>query len=159
MILRVMANLMDTNLPITVDFPILIRNLANELVRIPAELSFEAPEVGDFITLQGRGIIQSLTDSHDQPISYSQALSTFTPLEPGIYTLRTDKGAFALTVNVPASETVLRTDVPPNTLSAATERSERLYSLWPILLAIAVLLLLIEIVLHLGLTTPLRRSS
>ena len=154
-----MANLMDTNLPITVDFPILIRNLANELVRIPAELSFEVPEVGDFITLQGRGIIQSLTDSHDQAIAYSQALSTFTPLEPGIYTLRTDKGAFALTVNVPASETVLRTDVPLNTLSAATERSERLYPLWPILLAIAVLLLLIEIVLHLGLTTPLRRSS
>lgn len=154
-----MANLMDTNLPITVDFPILIRNLANELVRIPAELSFEAPEVGDFITLQGRGIIQSLTDSQDQPIAYSEALSTFAPPEPGIYTLRTDKGAFALTVNVPASETVLTTDVSLSSTRTATEQSESLYPLWPMLLVIAVLLLLIEIVLHLGLTTPLRRSS
>ncbi|MCK5247724.1 hypothetical protein KAR02_12530, partial [Candidatus Bipolaricaulota bacterium] len=154
-----MADLMDTNLPITVDFPILIRNLANELVRIPAELSFEAPEVGDFITLQGRGAIQSLTNAEDQAISYSSALLTFAPPEPGIYTLRTDKGAFALTVNVPASETVLKRESQLASMRAATKQSERLYPLWPILLAIAVLLLLIEIILHLGLTMPLRRSS
>lgn len=154
-----MADLMNTNLPVTVDFPILIRNLANELVRIPAELSFEAPEVGDFVTLQGRGTIQSLTTADDQAVAYSNALLTFAPPEPGIYTLRTDKGAFALTVNVPASETVLKTLSQMASIQATTEPSERLYPLWPILLAIAIVLLLIEIIVHLGLNTPLRRSS
>jgi Aerotolerance regulator N-terminal/von Willebrand factor type A domain len=154
-----MADLMDTNLPVTVDFPILIRNLANELVRIPAELSFESPEVGDFVSLEGRGNIQSLSTIEDQSVAYSNALLTFAPPEPGIYMLRTDKGAFALTVNVPASETVLKSESPIATRTAVTEQAERLYPLWPILLAIAIVLLLIEIVLQLGLNMPLRRSS
>jgi hypothetical protein len=153
-----LADLMNTNLPVTVDFPILIRNLANELVRIPAELSYQSPEVGDFIQLQGRGVIQSLTNAEDRPIAYSQTLQTFTPPEPGIYTLRTDKGAFALTVNVPASETSLKTEALLTSTYTATEQSERLYPLWRILLAVAVLLLLIEIILHLGLNVPIRRS-
>ncbi|MCK5827399.1 hypothetical protein KAH43_02645, partial [Candidatus Bipolaricaulota bacterium] len=153
-----LANLMDTNLPVTVDFPILIRNLTHELVRVPAELSYESPEVGDFIPLQGRGAIQSLTDADDQFVDYSHALLTFAPPEPGIYTLRTDKGAFPLTVNIPASETTLKTKALLASTTTATEQSERLYSLWPLLLALAGLLLLIEIILHLGLTMPFRRS-
>lgn len=157
-LLFLMADLMNTNLPVTVDFPILIRNLAHELVRLPAELSFQSPEVGDFISLQGRGVVQSLTNSQDQNIAYSEALLTFAPLNPGIYSLTTDRGAFALSVNIPASETVLKGTSQLIPTRTETERSERLYALWPILLAIAVLLLLVEIYLHLGLTTPLRRS-
>ena len=158
-LLFLMADLMNTNLPVTVDFPILVRNLAHEIVRIPAELSFQSPEVGDFIPLQGRGVVQSLTNSQDQPVAYSNALPTFVPLDPGIYTLTTDRGAFALTVNIPASETVFKETSQMPSPQTETKESERLYPLWPILLALAVLLLLIEIYLHLGLTTPLRRSS
>jgi len=154
-----MADLMATNLPVTVDFPILIRNLANELVRIPAELSFQSPEVGDFISLRGRGIVRSLTNSQDQPVTYSDALLTFTPQEPGIYTLATDRGAFAVSVNSPASETVLKGTSQLIAGHTETEQSVRLYPLWPILLGIAILLLLIEIYLHLGVRAPLRRSS
>ena len=155
-----MADLMNTNLPVTVDFPILIRNLANELVRIPAELSFQSPEVGEFISLQGRGAMRSLTDSQDQAIPYSEPLLTFSPQEPGIYTLTTDRGAFAITVNSPASETALK-GTSQLMISGHTEaeRSERLYPLWPILLGVAVLLLLIETYLHMDLNTPLRRST
>ena len=157
-LLFLMADLMNTNLPVTVDFPILIRNLAHELVRLPAELSFQSPEVGDFVSLQGRGVVQSLTNSQDQNIAYSEALLTFAPLNPGIYSLTTDRGAFALSVNIPASETVLKGTSQMIPTRTETERSERLYALWPILLAIAVLLLLVEIYLHLGLPAPLRRS-
>jgi len=154
-----MADLMATNLPVTVDFPILIRNLANELVRIPAELSFQSPEVGDFISLQGRGNVQSLLNSQDQPVPYSDALLTFTPQEPGIYTLATDRGAFAITVNSPASETVLKGTSQLISTHTEAKRSVRLYPLWPILLGIAILLLLIEIYRHLGLRASLRRST
>lgn len=153
-----LANLMKSNLPVTVDFPILIRNLAHELVRVPAELSYESSEVGDFIPLQGRGPIQSLTAADDQVIPYSQALLTFAPREPGIYTLKTDRGAFALTVNIPASETTLKTEAELASTTTATEQSERLYPLWPLWLVLAALLLLTEIILHLGLTLPARRS-
>ena len=158
-LLFLLADLMNTNLPITVDFPILIRNLVNELVRVPAELSYQSPQVGDFIRLDGRGSIKSLTTADDEAIAYSSALLTFAPHEPGIYTLRTDKGAFALTVNVPASETSLRAEKLVASTRTDTEPSERLYPLWRILLAIAGILLLVEIVLHLGLSVPLRRPS
>ncbi len=154
-----MADLMNTNLPITVDFPILIRNLANELVRIPAELSFKSPEVGGSISLQGRGIVRSLTDSQGQPAPYSSPLLTFSPQEPGIYTLTTDRGGFAISVSTPASETVLKGTSQLISEHTEAKRSERLYPLWPILLGIAVLLLLIETCLHMGLHVPLRRST
>jgi len=154
-----LADLMTTNLPITVDFPILVRNLAHELVRIPAELAFQSPEVGDFIPLQGRGTVQSLTDQQGQDVAYSEALLTFSPQRPGVYTLRTDRGAFAITVNTPASETVLKTSSQLIAVATEMEQSERLYPLWPVLLALAILLLLIEILHYLGLTTPLRRSN
>jgi len=152
-----MADLMDTNLPVTVDFPILIRNLANELVRIPARLSFQSPEVGDFISLQGRGAVYSLTNLQEQSIPYSKIVLTFSPQEPGIYTLTTDRGAFAIAVNSPASETVLKGTSQLMSGHTEAERSERLFPLWPILLAVAMLLLVIEICFHLGLNVPLKR--
>ena len=159
-LLFLMADLMNTNLPITVDFPILVRNLAHELVRIPAELAFQSAEVGDFISLQGKGVVRSLTNQQDQHVRYSDALSTFSPQEPGIYTLTTDRGAFALTVNIPASETVLKDTSQLMSGHSEFEQSDHLYPLWPILLALAVLLLLIEAYQHLGLSMPpLRRST
>ncbi|MFC2108106.1 VWA domain-containing protein [Candidatus Bipolaricaulota bacterium] len=154
-----MTDLMNTNLPVTVDFPILIRNLANELVRIPAELSFQSPEVGGFISLRGRGAVRSLTDSRDRLVPYSEPLLTFHPHEPGIYTLTTDRGGFAITVNTLASETVLKGTSQLISGHTEIEQSGRLYPLWPILLGIAVLLLLTETYLHMGLEMSLRRST
>ncbi len=153
------ADLMDTNLPIAVDFPILVRNLMNELVRIPPELSYTAPETGDLIPLGGRGMVRALTDSNDRPIEYSERLLAFTPDEPGIYTLHTDRGAYALTVNTPASETALATgETVVRAASTRTDRSFRLMPLWPWFLALAIVLLLIEAFLHLNLTLRSRRT-
>ena len=154
-----MTDLMKTNLPVTVDFPILVRNLANDLVRIPAELSFQSPEVGGFISLQGRGAVRSLMDSRDQPVPYSEPLQTFYPHEPGIYTLTTTRGAFAITVNTPASETVLKGTSQLISGHTAAGQAERLYPLWPILIGIAVLLLVTETYLHMGLEMPFRSST
>jgi hypothetical protein len=151
-------DLMNTNLPVTVDFPLLLRNLAYQLVRVPPELAFESPEVGDVLTLQGRGTIQSLTDSDDAPVAYSDTLGTFTPSEPGIYTLTTDRGAFALAVNPPASETRLRSAAEEPSRPATASVSDRFVPLWPWLVAFACLLLLFEAHLHLGYSLLLRRS-
>lgn len=156
-----MADLMHTNLPITVDFPILIRNLAHELVRIPAQLSFQSPEMGDFTSLRGRGAVLSLTDARGHAVHYSPSLLTFFPQQPGIYKLTTDRGTFAITVNAPAAETVLRGQMQPVAghveVTQEAKQSEHVYPLWPIPLALAMLLLLIEAWLHSGL--PIRRPT
>jgi len=153
------ADLMKTNLPITVDFPILVRNLVQELVRVPPELAFNTPEVGEVIDLRGRGAIESLVDASGQEMVYSDVLSTFSPQQPGIYTLTTARGSFALTVNTPGSETAFKG--VPQSIGAEEPvgTSERMVPIWPFILAIGILLLLIEAYLYLGLHTPMRRST
>jgi len=152
-------DLMNSNLPVTVDFPLLLRNLTYELVRVPPTLTFQSPEVGDVLSLSGRGTIQSLADADDQLVGYSDTLLTFTPSEPGVYTLTTDRGAFALAVNPPASETQLPTQPEEPTEAAVRPTSDRLLPLWSWVLALAALLLLVEAYLHLGYPLISRRST
>jgi hypothetical protein len=144
---------------VTVDFPIFVRNLLHELVRIPSGLVFEAPEVGDFISLQGRGHVQSLTSPGGQSIPYSEALLTFCPQEPGVYALSTDRGTFALAVSAPASETALTETAQAALTRIEGEASEQLHPLWPMLLAVAAVLLLAEILLYARPNVPIRRST
>ncbi len=152
-------DLMDSNLPVTVDFPLLLRNLTYELVRVPPALTFQSPEVGDVLSLRGRGTIQSLARANGQIVGYSDTLLTFAPSEPGVYTLTTDRGAFALAVNPPASETQLRAQHEEPTDTAVAPSSDRLLPLWPGLLILAGLLLLVEAYLHLGYPLVSRRST
>jgi len=152
-------DLMNSNLPVTVDFPLLLRNLAYDLVRVPATLAFESPEVGDVLSLQGRGTIESLTDSADQTVEYSHTLLTFAPAEPGVYTLTTDRGAFALTVDSPASETLLRNPSSERPDETIRPNSERFLPVWLWFLLLAVLLLVIEAYFHLGIPLFTRRST
>jgi hypothetical protein len=153
------TDLMSTNLPITVDFPLFVRNLVQELVRIPPELSFRTAEVGDIVSLQGRGLVQSLVDASGEDVAYSKSLLTFIPESPGVYTLTTDRGAFALAVDSPASETALGGVAQSMDTGETVGTSKRWVSLWPYLLAAAILLLLAEAYLYLGLYSPARRST
>lgn len=153
-----LSDLMNTNLPVTVDFPLLLRNLAYQLVRVAPALAYESPEVGDVLSLRGRGTIQALTDSNDAAVMYSSTLQTFTPREPGIYTLTTDRGAFALAVNPPASETRLRQNSQGASGPSDAVTSDQFVSLWPWLVVLAAMLLLFEAYLHLGYPISLRRS-
>jgi len=152
-------DILDSNLPITVGFPLLIRNILSGLVRLPSGLAYRSAEVGDPISLAGRGTIDALYDPNDERIDVPDGLSTFRPTVPGFHTLLTDRGAFAIAVNVPAGES--SAPEPPGAVDApvhATRSTLRTIPLWPLVAGVAVLLLLGEAVLHASRRRLLRRA-
>jgi len=152
-------DILETNLPITIDFPLLVRNVIANLVRLPAELSYRSAEIGEPISLSGRGRIEGLYDGDEVPIPLPEGLSTFRPESPGFHTLITDRGAFAIAVNVPASESSIRSSaeeiLPAN---AAAQSAVRFLPLWPAIAGLAILLLLGEAHLHSGRRSLMRRT-
>lgn len=152
-------DILETNLPITIDFPLLVRNIVAGLVRLPPELSYRSAEVGEPISLAGRGSVTGLYDAAENPIPLPEGLSTFRPESPGFHTLITDRGAFAIAVNVPVSESSFR---PPSEEIDAVEpdaqSAVRFLLLWPAAAALAILLLIGEAYLHSGRRRLMRRT-
>jgi len=152
-------DILETNLPITIDFPLLVRNIVAGLVRLPPELSYRSADVGEPISLAGRGSVTGLYDAAENPISLPEGLSTFRPESPGFHTLVTDRGAFAIAVNVPASESSFRPPVGEiDAVEADVQSAVRFLPLWPAAAALAILLLLGEAYLHSGRRRLMRRT-
>lgn len=152
-------DILETNLPITVDFPILIRNILSMLVRLPAELSYRSAEVGEPVSLAGRGTIESIVDATRQPLSLPDGLSTIRPESPGFHTLFTDRGAFAIAVNIPIAESSPPTDPLQGTATdSVLTRAVRHVSLWRIAVAMAIVLLLAELHGYSRQRTTMRRT-
>ncbi len=152
-------NILGTNLPITIDFPLLIRNIVAGLVRLPSELSYRSAEVGEPIPLGGRGTVNRLYDANEEAIPLPEGLLTVRPVSPGFHTLITDRGAFPIAVNIPSGESVLSS--PSETVEAAareTRRTVRLLPLWQGLAALGIVLLFAETYLHATRQTLARRS-
>ena len=152
-------DILQTNLPITIDFPLLIRNIVAGLVRLPAELSYRSADVGEPIPLAGRGSVTGLYDAEENSISLPEGLSTFRPDSPGFHTLITDRGAFAIAVNVPAAESSFRQ--PAEEIDAVepdVQSAVRYLALWPVATALAILLLIAEAYMHSGRRSLMRRA-
>jgi len=137
-------DLLETNLPITMDFPILIRNVLATLTRPAAALTYRTAEVGEPVALSGRGSIEGLFDPEQRPIPLPAEPLAFRPSSPGFHVLETDRGAFAIAVNVPASESV--PTLSPSALGPPhiAQGDPRLLELWPFAAGIAAVLLLTE---------------
>ena len=152
-------DILDTNLPITVDFPLLIRNVVAGLVRLPSEISHRSAEVGEPVSLAGRGVVQALYDAEQRPIRLSDSLTTFRSTSPGFHTLVTDRGAFAIAVNVSPEESAF---VAPagevGSTAVAPRDAVRDLPLWPVAAALAILLLLAEARLHASRRRLIRRT-
>jgi len=139
------ADLMATNLPLTVDFPLLVRNLLDELVGLPAHDRVDWAIVGRPVSLSGYGTVLRVTDPEGDTIAGPGA-SLFLPRTPGIYTVTTRAGSAPLAVNVdpaessPAAARSLASPTPPPEALEA----QVLLPIWPGLVAAAVLLLLLE---------------
>lgn len=153
-------NILETNLPITIDFPLLIRNIVAGLVRLPAPLSYRSAEVGEPISLAGRGAVEALYDTHEEPIPLPDALSMLRPASPGFHTLITDRGAFAIAVNVPTEESSLPLASPEqiDTVDDVGQSAVRFLPLWPAAAGLAIVLLLAEAYLHSGRRGLMRRA-
>lgn len=154
-------DLMETNLPIVVDFPLLVRNLVGTLIRIPAEATYRWTHTGEPVHLSvgGRRAVEVL-DPFGRSIEVSDGVETFRPEHPGHYTLVTDRERFPVAVNIPPGESAPPAEEPPATETRQVEHAAMtLLPLWPYAAALAVLLLLIEALFYGETRWPIRRKN
>ena len=132
-ILVLAADLMMTNLPITVDFPLLIRNYVGKIARPAARLTYSSASVGDPVSVTGRGAIAGLLDPDGRAVAISPGMATFRPSRPGRYTLHTDRGTYAIAANVAPSESIddRTLAVVGSSVAASCETSSMRTPLWP----------------------------
>ena len=148
------ADLVSTNLPITVDFPILVANIVARLVRLPAPLSHSWTVVGEPVPLgEAEERIASVIHPTGAEVELAEDQLTFLPTAPGQYRLTSDRGTYPLGVNVsPTESATVEPSLPPSSSEAADGGAARavLRPFWRALAGIAVLLLLLEAIVHAG---------
>ncbi|MGB2982521.1 MAG: VWA domain-containing protein [Candidatus Bipolaricaulia bacterium] len=134
-----------TNLPVTVDFPLLIRNILGRITRLPAALSYDWTLVGDPVRLTGLGAILALVAPNGSEIQLDAARAFFLPEAPGLYALTTERGVFPIAVNVAPGESVDFARSGDTSSDLVTGRlGQVLLPLWPYVAAFAALLLIAE---------------
>ena len=149
-IVLIAPDIMRTNLPLTIDFPVLLRNILTQLTARPTTPSPIWANVGDPLSLQGCGTPISLTSPDGRMISTGVQRS-FIPQAPGIYTLTTDRGTFPLAVNVPLAESIAGGSAQAEGLAGRGVHAEaRLIPLWSQVSFAVLLLLMLESALYHG---------
>ena len=140
------SELAATNLPVTVDLPILVQNIVRRVIRLPAPLDYRWAVVGAGIPLRGSGEpVDSVVGPDGGPIQILPGQAAFFPPVPGEYRLVTKRGTYPVGVNVPLSESL-----PPPVIEPGEDRVARLGGpaglrpLWPILAGLAAFLLVVE---------------
>jgi len=145
-ILVLAADLMMSNLPITVDFPLLIRNYVGKIACPAARLTHSSAFVGDLVSVTGKGAITDLLDPDGRTVAISPGMTTFRPSRPGRYTLYTDRGTYAIAANVAPSESISDRALPVvgPSVAAASETSSMRLPLWPYAALVGIVVLLVE---------------
>ena len=143
-----------TNLPITVDFPILVRNIVRSVVRLPAELSYRTAVVGEVVSLSGYGAIDRIEDPDGEELAPALAVGdAFYPDRPGVYTIHSSRGTFPVAANIAFGDSMsdalaAANDEPfANTTYGLAER-EYWLPIWPLAASLIVGLLIIETVIR-----------
>jgi len=150
-IVLIAPDLLQTNLPLTVDFPLLIRNVLEAFSPLPAVITYIWTIVGEPIQFDGYGTVVGLEDPSGRKLALSLGADSFIPQVPGIYTLQTERGTYPLAVNVdpaesePAGEVLLS-----EAADAVTEKAQTLFPIWPYLAGLGFLALLFEAGLYHG---------
>ena len=150
-VVLIAPDLLRSNLPLTVDFPLLIRNVLEAFSPLPAAITHAWALVGEPIQLDGYGTVVELEDPSGRKLSLSSDADSFIPQVPGIYTLQTEQGTYPLAVNVdpaesePAGEVLLS-----DAADAVKEKAQTLFPIWPYLAGLGFLALLFEAGLYHG---------
>ena len=149
-IVLIAPDLMRTNLPLTVDFPLLVRNILASFSVLPAPVTYTWALVGEERSIREYGEAIKLVDPEGEALPLGNA-GSFLPQRPGIYTLTTSKGIYQLAVNIDPRESE-----PPELLEepilteAIHLEAQTLFSLWPLFAGLAILFLFVEVFLHRG---------
>ena len=156
-IVLIAPDIMRTNLPLTIDFPVLVRNILAQLTPRPTPPSPLWTNVGDPLSLQGYDNPSALTSPDGEALSFD-AQRAFIPQSPGIYTLTTKRGVYPLAANVALGESI-----PAQEEVAASVGYEALHAeiaripLWPEVALAALLFLIAEGAIYQGWTFRRRR--
>jgi len=149
-IVLIAPDLMRTNLPLTVDFPLLVRNILASFSVLPAPVTYTWALVGEERSIREYGEASKLVDPEGEELPLGEA-GSFLPEEPGIYTLTTSKGIYPLAVNVDLLESELPVlSEEPLLAEAIHSEAQTLFPLWPFFAGLAILFLLVETFLYRG---------
>lgn len=150
-IVLVVPDLLRSNLPLTVDFPLLIRNVLETFSPLRAAIIYAWSIVGEPIQLDGYGTVVELEDPSGRKLALLSGADSFIPQLPGIYTLQTERGTYPLAVNVDPSESEPTGEgLLGDAADAVKERAQTLFPIWPYLAGLGFLALLFEAGLYHG---------
>jgi hypothetical protein len=149
-IVLIAPDLMRTNLPLTVDFPLLVRNILASFSVLPSPVTHTWALVGEERSIREYGEAVKLVDPEGKELSLGDA-GSFLPQRPGIYTLTTSKGIYQLAVNVDPRESELPVlSEEPILAEAIHLEAQTLFPLWPLFAGLAILFLFVETLLYRG---------
>jgi hypothetical protein len=148
------SDLVATNLPITVDFPIFVRNLVALIMPAQPAAASQWTLVGGPVLLASRGHSVEVLGPDGRALALLPEQRAFFPDRPGQYSIRTGGETQVLSVNVDPDETssfaaaelasTADALLPP--LSSQLRGTQS--SLWPIVAGAGLVLLLAEFFLH-----------
>jgi Ca-activated chloride channel family protein len=143
---------LKTNLPLTVDFPILVRNILYWLSLSSASAPPHAATVGTAIPFASYGLPQRLQDPSGRETDLRPTSFGFLAKTPGIYQLTTSSGTYPIAVNVDWDESP-RAFAGEQTAAGAGEEAvggleTTLVPMWPTAAALGLLFLVAESVVY-----------
>ena len=150
-IVLIAADLMKTNLPLTVDFPLLIRNILAAFTPLPSPVTTTWTLVGGVVDLSGYGELAHIVDPGSRASVAAVAARSFVPDTPGIYTITTDKGVYPIAVNVDPKESNTSTSPVSEEATAmytGPTQTLTLFPAWPYVAILALLALIAEAILY-----------
>ncbi|MCX6091968.1 MAG: VWA domain-containing protein [Candidatus Bipolaricaulota bacterium] len=155
LVLVLPSDLTATNLPITVDFPILIRNVASAVMPEQPTTASRWTLVGSPVTLRIGAVPDAVSDPQGQALTLLSDQRAFFPDRPGQYTVRSGADVETVSVNIDPNETAApgsagssasASELPLPSLSS--QLRDRQSAWWPILAGAFFALLVAEFLFH-----------
>lgn len=149
-VLILSTDLSATNFPITVDFPMLLRNVLSGLQRLPSPLVHDWRTIGQLIEVREFGAFVSARSPANEAISLVPGQLAIPTEEPGFYEITTHDAVIPIAINVDPSESraLLGTDSQSADATPQTETKEILVRLWPYFALVLLLLLVAESIVY-----------
>jgi len=140
-----------TNLPLTVDFPILVWNILHWLSLADPSAPPPALVAGEPIPFAPYGVPERLEDPSGHETQIDPGSVGFLAKAPGIYQLTTSSGTYAIAVNVDWNESphpaIEGASAPVAPEGSATTLDVALLPVWPFVAVLALALLVLESVI------------
>ncbi len=154
LILVLPSDLTATNLPITVDFPILIRNVTGSVMPEQPTTASRWTLVGSPVALRTGAGPSEVSDPQGQALALLPDQRVFFPDRPGHYSVRSGADAETVSVNIDPSESSMSgstsgasaSETPLPSLSS--QLRDRQSAWWPILAGAFFVLLATEFLFH-----------